>query len=526
MEPVQLMNQLLTKLTAKPSTEIHPTTFTETTADNMLDWIENFDRIAAHNVWNNQKQLQVIPVYLRDTAPNFYRSLPEQTKTDINLLKAALRDRYHTQDWLYDVRVKLQELRQESYLETYINDLDTLARHLELPEQQKIHYFTFGLTPKLKQALLIRQPQAYDDGVTFAKQKHHLSDAYSDTQLMDLLQEIHKEVSLKNTGIKQEPYSAPVHNTHTNHFQQNISDLQMDIQSLKDAINTTHTQYAASLDINPVALQQQLSKMKEDIKHLQKMKRPNVYPTAPGHYRSFRTTDGLVIYQHCNQVGHFARACPGNLPPPRAPTRYQNHRNNYVPPAPSQYPQPLYPSNRPSNQYSQRPPYSSQTNRHNNMGYPYPWNATYTNPFRRPPFSSADQTDNKYQARGSNISGQKNNYSNVIQSHALKDHQCLASGTLDHKPITILIDTGSSISLLDEQLYCSLSIVPPLQPIQFSVSGADDRPLGITSLFIAIDDNTFQVQLAVTRNIFFPVVLAIDFLQTHGGIISFPTKQL
>ena len=65
--------------------------------------------------------------------------------------------------------------------------------------------------------------------------------------------------------------------------------------------------------------------------------------------------------------------------------------------------------------------------------------------------------------------------------------------------------------------------------MQFSVSGADDRHLillGITSLLIAIDDNTFQMQLVVTRNIFFPVVLGIEFLQTHGGITSFPTSQL
>ena len=159
MEPVQLMNQLLTQLTTKPSTEIHPTPFTGTATDNILDWIKNFDRIAAHNVWNDQKQLQVIPVNLKDTALNFYCSLPEQTKTDINLLKAALRDRYHTQDRLFNMRVKLHKLRQGSSLETYINDLDTLARNLELPEKQKIHYFIFGLKSTLKQALLIRQPQ-------------------------------------------------------------------------------------------------------------------------------------------------------------------------------------------------------------------------------------------------------------------------------------------------------------------------------------------------------------------------------
>ena len=159
MEPAQLMNQLLTQLTTKPSTEIHPSPFTGTAADNILDWLENFDCIAANNVWNDQKQLQVIPVYLKVAAFNFYRSLPDQTKDDISLLKTALRDRYHTQDRLYDMRAKLHELRQGSSLETYVNDLDTLARHLELPEQQKIHCFIFGLKPKLKEALLIRQPQ-------------------------------------------------------------------------------------------------------------------------------------------------------------------------------------------------------------------------------------------------------------------------------------------------------------------------------------------------------------------------------
>ena len=96
------------------------------------------------------------------------------------------------QDRLYDMRVKLHELRHRSSLETYINDLDTLAHHLELPEQQKIHYFIFGLKPKLKQALLIWQPQTYDNAVTFAKRKHHFADTDYDTQLMDLLQEIPK----------------------------------------------------------------------------------------------------------------------------------------------------------------------------------------------------------------------------------------------------------------------------------------------------------------------------------------------
>ena len=294
------------------------------------------------------------------------------------------------------MRVKLHKLYQWSSLEKYINDLDTLVGHLELPEQQKIHYFIFGFKSKFKQALLIRQAQTYDDAVTFAKRKHHFADTDSDTQLMDLLQEIRTEVSLKHTGIKQEPYSAPVQDTHANQLQHDITQLQTDKQSLKEAINAPHTQYAAPLDTSPVVLQQQLSKMKEDIKNLQQMKRPNVCPTPPGPQKSFQTTDGLVICRRCNQVGHFACTCLENLPPPRAPTPYQNHQHNYVPPAPSQYPQSSYTPNCPHNQYSPCPSYRSHTNRHDTMGYLYPPYATNTNPSRRPPLSSTDQTDNKY----------------------------------------------------------------------------------------------------------------------------------
>ena len=163
---------------------------------------------------------------------NFYYSLPEQTKVNIDLLKTALRDRYHTQDRLYNIRVKLHELRQGFSLEANINDLDNLARHLQLPEQQKINYFIFGLKPKLKPARLVQQPQTYDDAVIFAKRKHYFADTDSDTQLMDLLQEIHNEVSFKRTGFKQELYSTPVQDTNANQLQQDILQLQADMQIL------------------------------------------------------------------------------------------------------------------------------------------------------------------------------------------------------------------------------------------------------------------------------------------------------
>ena len=151
-------------------------------------------------------------------------------------------------------------------------------------------------------------------------------------------------------------------------------------------MNILHHQYAAPLHTNPIILQKQLSKMKEDTKHLQQTKRPNVYPIPPGNYRSFRTANGLVICRRCNRVGHFVRACPANLSPPRAPTRYQNYQRTYIPPVTSQYPQPLYTPN----QHSQRASYRSNDSRYDTMGYPYPQDAIYTNPSQRPPSPSVD----------------------------------------------------------------------------------------------------------------------------------------
>ena len=62
---------------------------------------------------------------------------------------------------------------------------------------------------------------------------------------MDLLQETGKEVSLKHTGIKQGPYSAPVQDTHANQMQYDILQLQTDMQILKESMITTQHQYAA-----------------------------------------------------------------------------------------------------------------------------------------------------------------------------------------------------------------------------------------------------------------------------------------
>lgn len=89
------------------------------------------------------------------------------------------------------MQVKLCELKQGSSLDKYINDFDNFARDLQLSEQQQqIHYFIFGLEPKVEQVLLIRQPQNYGNAVTSTKRKQQVTDRKSEAELIELLQDI------------------------------------------------------------------------------------------------------------------------------------------------------------------------------------------------------------------------------------------------------------------------------------------------------------------------------------------------
>ena len=135
--------------------------------------------------------------------------------------------------------------------------------------------------------------------------------------------------------------------------------------------------------------------MKSEIRHLQQMKGPNAYHTPPGNYGNFRTTDGLVICRSYRER-HFAHARKANLPPLKVPTRYQNHRHNYIPHDISQYLQPSYIPN----QHSHRAPYKTKDKRHDTMGYPCTQDAIYTNPSRKPLFLSADQTEKSIKLEG------------------------------------------------------------------------------------------------------------------------------
>ena len=202
----------------------------------------------------------------------------------------------------------------------------------------------------------------------------------------------------------------------------------------------------------------------------------NYYANTTGASRSFRTMVGQIIYRCCNRAEHLACLCRANL----APLKTKKHFAHTQPHAGGCVNQSsvietmahcnicsdnMHPIITPGILISGQ----RKATRTIIWGYNYPQDYIYT---RYPPASpSRFQKFKKWQISSQKIQYLRptQDYSNVIQNHALPEQQCLVPDKLDNKTISILIDTYSSICLLDEQLYYSLPSVPQLQPIQFPI---------------------------------------------------------
>ena len=159
------------------------------------------------------------------------------------------------------------------------------------------------------------------------------------------------------------------------------------------------------------------------MKQLQQVRCPNSCPNNPGTSRSLR-----IICRHYNSVGHFAQSCKTNLAPVKTNTifplvqpyadGYQNQRPGYVDHRTSQYLQPLYV---PNHNPWQNAFMIENNKKHNAIRYHYPQDYICTKAPQQTTSQFENQTNDKYQARKTNIQSQHKDYSNVIQNHTLQE---------------------------------------------------------------------------------------------------------
>ena len=63
----------LLALANRPVNEVQPPSFSGKSTEDIREWINKFDMIAAHNRWDEEKVLRALPLYLKDGALTYYQ---------------------------------------------------------------------------------------------------------------------------------------------------------------------------------------------------------------------------------------------------------------------------------------------------------------------------------------------------------------------------------------------------------------------------------------------------------------------
>ena len=187
----QQLQQILQTILNRPLKEVQPSSFSGEATEDILDWIDEFERASAHNNWNEQKVLTALPLYLKDGALVFYKGLPDDTKNNDVLLKETLVNYFNSPERQWQKKSKLFGLKQTGNLEAYIQEINKLTQQLQTPEDVKLDLFLNGLKDNLKRALRVRQPANFNDAVNYARLKNSVSKSKDDdmTHLMTTLLE-------------------------------------------------------------------------------------------------------------------------------------------------------------------------------------------------------------------------------------------------------------------------------------------------------------------------------------------------
>ena len=113
---------------------------------------------------------------------------------------------------------------------------------------------------------------------------------------------------------------------------------------------------------------------------------------------------------------------------------------------------------------------------------------------------------------------------------AVRSQGAVVKGGIGSKTTEIMMDSGSSISLVIESLVSDLPYDPSNslhQGVQLVSAAGDPIPvIGNVTASIRVGNLTVYHPLVVVQSLIVPVILGMDFLQTHGLTLDFTTTPV
>jgi hypothetical protein len=129
-------------------------------------WLKDFDRIAAHNHWDEQMCLANVIFYLAGTARQWFDN-NEDTFINWTVFKTSLNNTFCRTDDIKSQAERLLLTRTQQSgesSESYIQDVLALCRKVNpsMPEDEKVAHLMKGIAEDLYQILLVQEYESVE----------------------------------------------------------------------------------------------------------------------------------------------------------------------------------------------------------------------------------------------------------------------------------------------------------------------------------------------------------------------------
>ena len=266
-------------------------------SNNAIIWLENFERLCAFKDIDEEKKLQLFPLYLTENTLQWYSSLAEDSTDTWEHLKSAFKQRYqpHSAEKWNNIN-KLYQVKQnnDETVEDYLQRVQLLGNQVKKTFEETRDLMINGFLPDIKRRVIMKDPTTYDELLKTAKETQVLF-PIRETQddIRESLAELTNQVksltvaslqsapSAQTFGQKRPPYQRPnqqrPEGPHQQRPYQQTNQQQRPHQQSSNATNQRQT-----------------------------------YPCKScgeySHYR-FNCRHKQATCYNCQKVGHIARAC-------------------------------------------------------------------------------------------------------------------------------------------------------------------------------------------------------------------------
>ena len=145
--------------------------------DDVVEWLETWNRAAIANSWGPNEEKVMLPLYLKGRASQHYRHLQPQVRENIELLKRELEShfnspsqRLHAKNLLGERSQKPNETVADFYEEVCrLSHRGFSNRSVEFQQEKSLENFIKGLKPTIKKIFWGDEPESLDEAYQKAR---------------------------------------------------------------------------------------------------------------------------------------------------------------------------------------------------------------------------------------------------------------------------------------------------------------------------------------------------------------------